>query len=121
MTSLPQPQSLTALHALADEFANASRAPLTRRSYERAWIAFDMWARTHRLGSLPAAPETVSLYLADLASRELRPTTITRTATAIAQHHLNHGHASPTTDPRVRRVIRGSVARRARLRRRRGR
>ena len=111
MTATPvtaeSPDSLAALRALAVEFAHASRAPLTRHSYERAWCAFDAWTRAHRLTSLPATSETVSLYLAHLASRSLRPTTVARVATAIAQHHLDRGHRAPTHDPHVQRVLRG--------------
>src|SRR5450755_4858937 len=55
----------------------------------------------------PAEPETVALYVADLARRGRRPATIARKLAAIAVFHRAAGEASPTEHDVVRAVVRG--------------
>jgi hypothetical protein len=45
---------------------------------------------------LPAEPETVALYVADLKRRGRRPATIARKLTAIAVYHRSMDHPTPT-------------------------
>lgn len=88
----------TDLHATAQrakEFAAQAKAANTLRAYRSDWQDFTGWCEAHDLPALPAAEETVALYVADLAER-VRTSTIQRRLSAIAQAHKTAGHASPT-------------------------
>jgi hypothetical protein len=56
------------------------------------------------LDALPATDSTVALYLADLASRGIRASTLARRLVAISQAHKAVDVPSPTTSSAVRRV-----------------
>ena len=58
--------SLAALAARADAHATAARAPRTRAAYAGDWVHFSRWCAAAGLPALPAAVDTVRLYLADL-------------------------------------------------------
>lgn len=83
----------------AREFAERARAASTRRAYRHDWRHFSTWCDGHGLPALPAAPETVALYLADLAGRPEpdRPkvATLARRLAAIARAHRDAGEDSP--------------------------
>jgi integrase len=87
-------------------YARATRAESTLRAYASDWADFTAWTAARDLVALPAEPETVALYLTDLA-HTLRPATITRRMAAISVEHQRLGLPSPTTDPRVREIMRG--------------
>jgi integrase len=89
----------TAVSAAADRalrFMHAAKAPATLRAYRADWCDFESWCRTHGLTCLPAAPETVALYLAERAD-VLKPATLTRRLAAIAKAHSAAGHDSPAS------------------------
>jgi integrase len=83
----------------ARDFAERARATSTRRAYRHDWRHFSAWCDEHGLPALPAAPETVALYLADLAGRPEpeRPkvATLARRLAAIARAHRDAGADSP--------------------------
>jgi site-specific recombinase XerD len=56
---------------------------------------------------LPAAPETVALYITSLVDQGRKASTIQRRLTAISQAHKTAGYATPTTSPGVRAVWSG--------------
>jgi site-specific recombinase XerD len=87
-------------------YVTASKAPATVRGYRSDWSGFSAWCTARRLDPLPAAPDTVALYLTDLAGRKA-VATMGRHLTAISQAHKAAGHESPTSDPTVRNVWRG--------------
>jgi integrase len=60
----------------------------------------------HRVMALPASPETVALYVADLAEAA-KPATIDLRLAAISAAHRAAGHDSPTKEEAVRLVRRG--------------
>lgn len=78
----------------------------TLRAYRADWNDFSAWCEHHRRVPLPAEPETVALYLADLAGRR-KPGTVRRRLSSIAVAHRTAGHSSPTTDPTVEAVWAG--------------
>ena len=43
-----------------------AKAANTRRAYGRGWAAFTAWADAHGYQYMPAAPQTVALYLGHL-------------------------------------------------------
>jgi len=90
----------------ARDYAKESKAPNTRRAYRADWADFTGWCAAHALPALPAAPETVALYLAARAA-DRKPSTLARRLTAIAQAHKTAGHESPTAHPSVRQVVAG--------------
>jgi integrase len=90
----------------ARDYAKESKATNTRRAYRSDWADFAAWCAAHALAALPAAPETVALYLAAQAA-DRKPSTLARRLTAIAQAHKTAGYESPTTHPSVRQVVAG--------------
>ena len=90
----------------ARDYARESKAANTRRAYRADWADFTAWCAAHALAALPAAPETVALYLPAQAAQR-KPSTLARRLTAIAQAHKTAGHESPTAHPSVRQVVAG--------------
>ena len=52
-----------------ERYLAARRAPATEAAYEACLGAFRAWAGENRVTPLPAAPETLALFLAGLADR----------------------------------------------------
>ncbi len=98
--------TLYAAGARARDYAQQSRAANTRRAYRADWADFAAWCEAHALAALPAAPETVALYLADLADRR-KTSTLQRRLSAISQAHKAADHESPTGHRAVRAVWAG--------------
>ena len=84
------------LHEQARVFLRASKAPSTLRAYRSDWDHFTAWCEGRKASFLPAAPETVALYLVALAETH-RPSTLTRRLTSIAKAHSAAGHPSPAS------------------------
>ena len=68
VVSAPAASDLTRLASETREFLSAAKAESTRRAYRTDWLHFAAWCRRHTLDALPATPETVALYLTDLAA-----------------------------------------------------
>jgi integrase len=95
---VPSPDAL-ALDRLAGatrEFLAAAKAESTRRAYRADWDHFETWCRKHLLIALPAASETVALYITDLAATH-KPATLRRRLTVISRAHQAAGHPSPAS------------------------
>jgi site-specific recombinase XerD len=90
----------------ARDYAAAARAENTRRAYRSDWRAFASWCQAQGLEALPAAPETVALYLTDRATAS-KVSTITRALAAIAEGHRAAGLASPRGSGPVKAVLSG--------------
>ena len=60
-------ESNLALPAELVEAARAAHAKRTQAAYARAWESFAAWCAERQLQALPAAPETVAVWLAALA------------------------------------------------------
>jgi integrase len=86
--------------------AEGARAEATRRAYRSDWAHFDGWCRDHGLVALPAAPETVGLYLAAHAT-VLAVATLTRRLSTIATAQRMAGHQLDSRHPAIRDVMRG--------------
>jgi len=90
----------------------AARADSTRRAYANDWVHFTDWCTSQQddkgepLGYLPAAPETVAIYLAEHAET-LKVATLIRRCSAVSAVHQAAGHPSPTTSPLVRTTLAG--------------
>ena len=90
----------------AREYAKNSRSKSTIRSYTLGWKHFSAWSIDAGRYPLPATPETVSLYLASMAS-DLKVSTIQLRMAAISQTHQLKGFESPTKSEIVRTVLKG--------------
>ena len=88
------------------EYIQASKAENTLRGYESDWRDFCAWCENHGIGPLPAAAETVAVYIAECASR-LKPGSIQRRLNAIAEAHKAIGLESPTQTALVRNTMKG--------------
>lgn len=100
----PASAALAELEAMAEEafcYARASKAPATLRAYRSDWAHFEAWCAARGLVALPASPETVAMYLADLA-RWAKAATIARRVSSLSQAHQAAGHESPTRARLVR-------------------
>jgi site-specific recombinase XerD len=101
--------TLARLAAVADQardYVVAAKAPNTVRAYRADWSDFAAWCGQHRLEPLPAAPETVTLYLTALAGQK-KAATLQRRLSAISQAHQAAGLEPPTKAAAVRTVWAG--------------
>jgi integrase len=109
---LPDPTLNTEIGPLAkiadraSEFVQQSKAKNTVRAYRADWADFTEWCRTHGQASLPASPDAVALYVADLSATH-KAATITRRLSAISQAHQIGGFETPTKAAKVRLVLAG--------------
>jgi site-specific recombinase XerD len=88
------------------DYIRGSKAANTRKAYRSDWRDFEGWCAAHNLISLPATPETVAMYISDLAATR-KPSTIGRRISSISQAHKLAGHQSPTRSPVVRMALQG--------------
>lgn len=109
-TVIPSAHALAVLEPLADAargFAVEARAGRTRDAYRAQWAAFTAWCSAHGLSSMPAAPESVALYLTARANDGRKVATLAQALAAISQVHQLAGHTSPRTSPVVRETFKG--------------
>jgi len=88
-------EDLAQLAEAVEDFAKRSISPATIRAYDSDMACFSSWCDAMGLRPLPAAPETVALYLAHLAGVKSHATLKRRIAT-ISQAHKRAGYDSPT-------------------------
>jgi integrase len=88
----------------AASYARAEKAEATRRA---DFALFRTWCMTKRVLAIPAAPETVSAFLAAEANRGVKPSTIGRRLAAIRYAHKLTGHEPPTSSEAVKATLRG--------------
>jgi site-specific recombinase XerD len=87
-------------------YAANSKAANTWKAYQADLRDFATWCEAHSLISLPATPETVAAYLADLTER-CKVATIQRRLSAISQQHAAARLESPTRSAVVRLTMQG--------------
>ncbi len=90
----------------ASGYISAARAPRTVERYQSDWRLFTRWCNEHGLEALPAEPQTVAMYLADLAGVRAIATMQVR-LTSISQIHQLGGFESPTRSAVVRETWHG--------------
>src|SRR5688572_5681385 len=88
----------------ARTYARASRSEATLRAYAKDFGHFAQWAEAHGLDAKPASPDTVAIYLTDMAA-SYKPSTISRRVAAISVAHQHAGLDSPTSHATVRSVL----------------
>ncbi|MCP1539000.1 portal protein [Methylorubrum extorquens] len=113
MTTLPVPVAPAEVvvfqnHlASAAQYALAEKSDATRRAYASDWSDFAGWAAGLDQAVAPASAATVAAYLASLADRGLKASTIVRRGAAIGYTHRIAGHEAPTNAEAVKAVLRG--------------
>jgi integrase len=98
---------LAELAELAKHFEDNAHAANTKRAYQADWNAFEAWCKAAGLSALPASTETLELYLAHLARRGLKVSTIRRARCSIGLAHGHEGLPRPDQDTRIRALERG--------------
>jgi site-specific recombinase XerD len=74
----------------------SAKAENSRRAYRSDWRHFDSWCRAHGLVCLPASPDSVALYLTDLAT-DYKPASLQRKLTSITKAHQAAGFPTPAS------------------------
>jgi len=105
--------------AVEHDLATPDHAPATERAYAHDWADFAAFCGRHGLASLPAAPQTLALYLKALETQRSRSPaglaagtvglslpTLRRRLAAIASRHATAGLETPTEHSLVRRLLR---------------
>ncbi|SMO58312.1 site-specific integrase [Melghirimyces algeriensis] len=90
----------------AKDYTQHAKAANTTKSYRADWQDFTSWCQARSLSVLPADPQTVALYLTDLADSR-KTSTLQRRLSAISQAHQTAGYDSPTNSHLVRTVWAG--------------
>ncbi|SFO35013.1 Site-specific recombinase XerD [Pseudonocardia ammonioxydans] len=85
----------------------------TRRAYSRQWAAFTDWCDLAGRTALPATPETLAEYVAQLADAGQAPTSIEQAIAAVRTAHRTAGHRGAPDTEAARRVLRGHRRQRA--------
>ncbi len=112
MTTAIVPTAPGALAQLGDvedqarAYVQAAKAANTRRAYAADWRDFTSWCEAAALSALPAAPETVTLYVTARAETS-KVSTIQRRLIAISQAHQASRLESPTKSILVRETMKG--------------
>jgi site-specific recombinase XerD len=102
------PAPLARYAGQARQYAALAKSARTVAAYESDWNDFLDFCRRSGQGSLPAAPETVALYLTWLIDeRKLKTSTLTRRLAAISQIHQAASFPTPTGESVVRSVMAG--------------
>ena len=87
---------------------DSSTSANTRRAYNQAWRRFEARAADRGRGhSLPASPELVAAFLAELAEAGKSVATLRLAKSALAAVHRSTGHQDPTDNEGVRKVMAG--------------
>jgi integrase len=104
----PEPSSLAHLRAQVEATFRAARAPGTVRAYVHDWQQFRAWCEQNGLPALPASPQAVVLYGADLVKNHGKKlNTLSRRLAAISQVHQQAGLDSPTRTWPVKQFLQG--------------
>jgi integrase len=91
----------------AKEYGRNSKSAATRLAYASDWRNFVAFAIRNELAYLPAAPQTVALYLTELADAGKSVATIRRRIAAIADQHDETNVENPTSSKPVRAILSG--------------
>ncbi|MBC5825537.1 MAG: tyrosine-type recombinase/integrase [Candidatus Eremiobacteraeota bacterium] len=106
-------------HAVDEDLARPDHARATERAYAHDWTDFAAFCGRHGLDALPAAPQTLALYLKSLETQRSRSPaglregvvglslpTLRRRVAAIASRHATESLETPTDHPLVKKLLR---------------
>ena len=100
------------LLAAASNYIAEARAQSTRRSYNRAWKAFEVWCAVQGRQALPASPETVTAWMTAMAAgvagyRSLARSSINQALSAVMLAHHVAGYSLDRKHPLIAETWRG--------------
>ncbi|MCA0964161.1 tyrosine-type recombinase/integrase [Salipiger bermudensis] len=109
----------------ARDYARAAASDNTLKAYAKDWAHFARWCRMKGAEPLPPSPETISLYLADLASgfgvspsqsaaRPLSVSTIDRRLSGLAWNYAQRGFSLDRKNRHIATVLAGIKRKHAR-------
>ena len=101
------PAEILAAAESVRENINACISDSTKRAYQRDWADFTRFCDAHSACPLPAAPETIAVYISALANDGKKASTINRRLAAISVTHQSAGMDSPTQSILVRKTHQG--------------
>jgi site-specific recombinase XerD len=90
-----------------EQYTEEAKADNTNLAYAKQWKEFTRWCVTKAFSALPAAPETVALYLVACADSEHSVATLDQAKAAITFHHNEADHTSPCAAPLVKKAWQG--------------
>ncbi len=99
--------ALSDLAETAKNYIDQSLSFATRKAYASDFKIFSAWCAAHTLTALPAAPETVALFLADQAQGGVAASTLNRRLAAIKCAHEAQGLDTPTGHKGVTAALKG--------------
>jgi site-specific recombinase XerD len=99
--------ALLDLAETAKQYIDQSLSFATRKAYAGDFKIFSAWCAAHSVPALPAAPETVALFLANQARAGVAASTLNRRLAAIKCAHEAQGHATPTAHKGVTAALKG--------------
>jgi site-specific recombinase XerD len=73
-------------------------APLTLKGYRYDWAVFSAWCEERGRGSMPASPDTLSLFLTALLAGGQKVSTVRRRCCAVVHRHRMAGHPTPADE-----------------------
>lgn len=91
----------------ANTYKNNAKASKTYRDYERDWIQFSEWCREWEFSALPSKPEIIQIYIAELAEKGYKFSTIDKKLTSITYYHKENGFVCPVNDSSVKEQLSG--------------
>lgn len=91
----------------AQTYADAAHAPGTLSVYRRAWQGWTQWCADMGTQPLPADPQAVAAWLAELARQGKSMSRVTVCLSAVLHGHRSAGHALDGRHPSVSTVMRG--------------
>ncbi|MGH6792380.1 MAG: site-specific integrase [Methyloceanibacter sp.] len=106
-TILPATLSLEQAAGAAGDFARASKADSTLRSYRTDAADFTAWCHGHQLDPLPASVDTLAAYLGHLANSGMKASSITRRCAGLRYMHRAAGYEPPTNSEAIKAVLAG--------------
>ena len=105
--NLPSVPLSARLRSKVKHYVDRERSPATRRVYHSAWNQFESWTKRNGFSPLPAAPEVISGYIAELADAGAKISTVRVAVSAIRYFHLRQGFDDPTRHVLVSSTIAG--------------
>jgi integrase len=104
--------SLSRLAETAAKYMTEGRVESTKKAYASDVRCYTGWCHEHGVGDpFPASGAVVALYIADLAERGYKTSTISRRLSTIAQGHAAGGYPNPCGDAIVRATWKGILKR----------
>jgi len=108
------------LDEILDDLEVHALSPNSRRAYTAAWAEFCQFCDKFGFQALPADPQTVRRYIADLAIAQkddgtprFTVATIKQKMSGIAWHHSDAGHLDPTSHKSIAHTLKALARKRA--------